>query len=78
MASINQVEKNDYSALKIQYTSKDYVFILDELINSISGISEKWTTTEATDPGMILVKLMALLGDMLFYSMDMQSAEVYP
>lgn len=78
MASINQVEKNDYSALKIQYTSKDYVSILDDLINSISGISEKWTTTDTNDPGMILVKLMAMLGDMLFYTQDLQSLEVYP
>ena len=35
MATINQVEKIDYSAQKIDYTSKDYVAILDDLINSI-------------------------------------------
>lgn len=28
--------------------------------------------------GMILVKLMSIVGDMLFYSLDMQSLEVYP
>lgn len=78
MASINQVEKKDYSAIRIDYTDKDYVNILDDLINSIPGITQKWVSTDANDPGMILVKLMAIVGDMLFYTQDMQSLEVYP
>ena len=78
MADLNQVLKTDYSALKIDYTSKDYNTILDDLINSISGISQKWNSTDTNDPGMILVKLMAIMGDMLFYNQDMQSLEVYP
>lgn len=78
MATINQNEKTDYTAMKISYTDKDYTNILDDLINSIPGITEKWVTTDENDPGMILVKLMAMLGDMLFYSQDMQSLEVYP
>ena len=40
MATINQVEKIDYSAQKIDYTSKDYVAILDDLINSLKSIYE--------------------------------------
>lgn len=78
MASINQVEKKDYSAIKIDYTNKDYINILDDLINSIPGITQKWISTDTNDPGMILVKLMAIVGDMLFYTQDMQSLEVYP
>ena len=78
MATINQVEKIDYSAQKIDYTSKDYVAILDDLINSIPGITQKWNSTDQNDPGMILVKLMSIIGDMLFFNQDMQSLEVYP
>lgn len=78
MSTINQVQKSDYTAQKIDYTSKDYVAILDDLINSISGISKKWNSTDENDPGMILIKLMAILGDMLFFNQDMQSLEVYP
>ena len=78
MATINQVEKIDYSPVKISYTNKDYANILDDLINSISGITDKWNTTDTNDPGMVLVKLMAILGDMLFYTQDIQSLEVYP
>ena len=78
MATINQVEKTSYAPVKISYTDKDYANILDDLINSISGITDKWNTTDANDPGLVLVKLMAILGDMLFYNQDMQSLEVYP
>lgn len=78
MATINQTEKSDYSALKINYTSKDYSNILNDLIESIPGITEKWSTTDNNDPGIVLVKLMSMVGDMLFYNQDMQSLEVYP
>ena len=76
--NINQTEKTSYEAVKIDYTSKDYTNILDDLINSIPGITDRWQTSDANDPGLILVKLMAILGDMLFYSFDIQSLEVYP
>lgn len=76
--AINQVEKKDYTAQKISYTSKDYTNILEELIESIPSISKKWQTTDENDPGMVLVKLMSILGDMLFYNLDIQSLEVYP
>lgn len=35
MSTINQVQKTSYDAVKIDYTSKDYTNILDDLINSI-------------------------------------------
>ena len=78
MATINQVQKTDYQAIKIDYTSKDYVAILDDLINSIPGITQKWKSTDENDPGIILVKLMSILGDMLFYTQDMMALEIYP
>ena len=78
MAVINKVEKTSYEPIKISYTDKDYANILDDLINSISGITQKWNTTDVNDPGIVLVRLMAILGDMLFYNQDMQSLEVYP
>ena len=76
--SINKVEKTSYTPTIINYTDKDYTNILDDLINSIQGITQKWNTTDVNDVGMVLVKLMSILGDMIFYNMDMQSLEVYP
>ena len=78
MVSINQVEITDYSAKKLEYTSRDYVAILDDLIASIPGISQKWNSSDANDPGLILVKLMAMIGDMMQFNQDMQSLEIYP
>ena len=78
MATINQVQKVSEEPIQISYVDKDYVNILDDLINSIPGITQKWNSSDANDPGMILVKLMAIIGDMLFYTQDMQSLEVYP
>lgn len=78
MASINQVEITDYTAKKLEYTSRDYVAILDDLIASIPGISQKWNSSDANDPGLILVKLMAMIGDMMQFNQDMQSLEIYP
>ncbi len=47
---LNKVIKMDYVPVKISYTSKDYASILDDLINSISGITEKWNYYDDNDP----------------------------
>jgi len=75
---LNKVIKMDYVPVKISYTSKDYASILDDLINSVSGITEKWQVLDDNDPGVIMIKLMSIIGDMLFYTQDMQALEVYP
>lgn len=75
---LNKVIKMDYVPIKINYTSKDYSTILEDLINSVSGITEKWQVLDESDPGVILIKLMSIIGDMLFYTQDMQALEVYP
>ena len=70
MADLNKVIKEDYSAAKIDYTSRDYTTILDDLIASIPAITQKWNSSDANDPGIVLVKLMAILGDMLNFQQD--------
>lgn len=75
---LNKVIKMDYVPVKISYTSKDYASILEDLINSVSGITEKWQVLDDNDPGVIMIKLMSIIGDMLFYTQDMQCLEVYP
>lgn len=42
------------------------------------GITNKWAYGDDSDPGVLLVKLMAILGDLLFYQLDMENLEVYP
>lgn len=64
--------------LNLSYTSRDYASIFSDLVNSISSLTKTWTTREETDPGIVLIKLMSMLGDMLSYNQDKQALEVFP
>lgn len=61
----------------VKYTSKDYNSILNDLIDAIPGLTDLWTSREDGDPGIVLVKLMSALGDMLSYNLDKQALEYY-
>lgn len=61
----------------LQYTSKDYNSIYSDLVSAIPSLTDSWTCTEEGDPGIVLVKLMSALGDMLSYNMDKQALEYY-
>ena len=61
----------------LKYTSKDYNSIYTDLVSAIPSITDLWTNTEDGDPGIVLVKLMSALGDMLSYNMDKQALEYY-
>ena len=61
----------------LSYTSRDFDSIKTDLINSISSLTNIWTSREQSDPGMVLVTLMAALGDMLSFNMDKQSLEFF-
>lgn len=50
MATINQNTKTNSDAVRIAYVDKDYVNILDDLIESIPGITQKWESTDQSDP----------------------------
>ena len=67
---------NDIS--RLQYTSRDYASIYQDLIDAIPILTNRWTSREETDPGIVLVKLMSMLGDMLSYNQDKKALEVYP
>ena len=66
----------DYSNLSV--TSRDYQSIYDELIETIPVLTKRWNSTDDADPGIALVKLMAMLGDMLSYNHDKAVLELYP
>lgn len=61
----------------LKYTSKDYESIKEDLIESISALTDTWTSREEGDPGIVLVKLMSALGDMLSFNTDAQALEYY-
>ena len=61
----------------LKYTSKDYNSIYKDLIDSIPSLTDLWTNTNDGDPGIVLVKLMSALGDMLSFNLDKQALEYY-
>lgn len=62
----------------IDYTARDYNSIKTNLINSISDLTEKWTSRDESDPGIILIKLMSQFGDLMSYNLDKQILEIFP
>lgn len=61
----------------LKYTSKDYNSIYNDLLGSIPSLTNLWTNTNDADPGIVLVKLMSGLGDMLSFNLDKQALEFY-
>lgn len=61
----------------LSYTSKDYKSITEDLLNAISSITDSWTSREDSDPGIVLLKLVSAVGDMLCYNFDRQALEYY-
>ena len=61
----------------LKYTSKDFDSIKTDLIDSISSLTATWTSREDGDPGIVLVKHMSAIGDMLSYNLDKQALECY-
>ena len=61
----------------LTYSSKDYKSIYEDLMDSISALTNTWTSREEGDPGVVLIKLMSALGDMLSYNLDKQALEYY-
>jgi hypothetical protein len=62
----------------ISYTSRDYLSIFQDLVDAIPQLSSTWTSKDETDPGIVILKLMSMFGDMLSYNQDKQALEVYP
>ena len=72
------VSKVKVDASQISYTDRDYQAILADLYRAIPMLTEKWDPEQETDPGIVLTKLIAMLGDMLSYNLDKKILEMFP
>ena len=61
----------------LKYTSRDYNSIKSDLLSAINSVTSNWTSREDSDPGIMLLNLMAYLGDNLSFNLDMQALEMY-
>ena len=60
---------------QVDYTSRDYASIRDNMIALIPQFMPEWTNTDASDFGITLIELFAYMGDMLNYYIDRAANE---
>ena len=60
---------------QVDYTSRDYAAIRDDLVSLIPNLLPEWTSTDPSDFGITLIELFAYMGDMLNYYIDRSANE---
>ena len=60
---------------QIDYTSRDYTSIREDLISVIPQIAPTWTSRDPADFGMAMVELFAYLGDLFSFYIDRAANE---
>lgn len=71
--------KNEISALNLSATKKDFVQIWTELLDVASKLSERWdpTSTNESDPGIVILKALTGIADKLNYNIDKNTLEAF-
>lgn len=64
----------------LSYTNKDFNAIYAELLDMGDALSAKWkpSATNESDPGIVLIKENAVIGDKLNYNADKNILEAFP
>ena len=62
---------------QMEYTSKDYTTIRDDLMALIPNFAPQWTSRDSSDFGIVLLELFAYLGDLLNYQIDRAANESF-
>lgn len=73
------ITQSEISSLNLSPTKKDFVQIWNELIEVASKITERWdpTSTNESDPGIVLLKVLTGIADKLNYNIDKNILEAY-
>lgn len=71
--------KNEITALSLSPTKKDFVQIWNELLEVAGKLSERWdpTSTNESDPGIVLLKVLTGIADKLNYNIDKNILEAF-
>lgn len=64
----------------ISYTNKDFQKIYPELLDLVKQLTNKWdpSISNESDPGVVLIKLNALIADKCNYNIDKNVLECFP
>ena len=71
--------QNEITALSLSPTKKDFVQIWNELLEVAGKLSERWdpTSTNESDPGIVLLKALTGIADKLNYNIDKNILEAF-
>lgn len=71
--------KNEVAALSLSPTKKDFVQIWNELLDIAGKLSERWdpTSTNESDPGIVILKALTGIADKLNYNIDKNTLEAF-
>ena len=60
---------------QVDYTSRDYETIREDLLNLIPNYAPNWTNRDPSDFGVTLVELFSYMGDLLNFYIDRAASE---
>ncbi len=60
---------------QVDYTSRDYIAIRDDLTNLINQFAPNWTSRDPSDLGMVMIELFSYLGDLMNFYTDRAANE---
>jgi hypothetical protein len=73
------ITEREVEATELSITKKDFYQIWNELLDTATKISDRWTPSETneSDPGIVLLKLLTANADRLNYNIDKNILEDY-
>ena len=73
------ITNQEINAVKLSATKKDFYQIWNELLDTASKLSERWdpASTNESDPGIVLLKVLTAVADKLNYSIDTNILEAF-
>ena len=73
------ITQDEINAVKLSATKKDFYQIWNELLDTAGKISERWdpTSTNESDPGIVLLKVLTAVADKLNYTIDANTLEAF-
>lgn len=73
------ITNKELNTVKLSPTKKDFYQIWNELLEVSSKISERWdpTSTNESDPGIVLLKVLTAVADKLNYNIDANTLEAF-
>lgn len=73
------ITNQEINAVRLSATKKDFYQIWNELLDTASKLSERWdpASTNESDPGIVLLKVLTAVADKLNYSIDTNILEAF-